>query len=99
MILEVAILNVKSNQEISFEASMNKAKAIISKMEGFCGLEVRKSLDVQNQYLLHVRWAKQSDHTEGFRKSPEYQEWRALLHQYYEPMPTVEYYTDPIIEA
>ena len=99
MILEVAILNVKPGEDTAFEASMTKAKEIISKMPGFCGLEVSKSLDVNNQYLLHVKWARQSDHTEGFRKSAEYQEWRALLHHYYDPMPIVEYYGAPIITA
>jgi hypothetical protein len=32
------------------------------------------------------------DHTEGFRKSEAYQEWKALLHPFYDPMPMVEYY-------
>ena len=31
-------------------------------------------------------------HTEGFRSSPSYQEWRALLHHFYDPFPTVEHY-------
>ncbi len=28
----------------------------------------------------------------GFRGSPDYQEWRRLLHHSYEPFPTVEHY-------
>lgn len=28
----------------------------------------------------------------GFRKSPEYPRWRALLHEFYDPMPTVTYF-------
>ncbi|WP_281283195.1 hypothetical protein [Rhodoglobus vestalii] len=27
----------------------------------------------------------------GFRASPEYQQWQALLHDFYEPFPVVEY--------
>lgn len=99
MILEVAILNVKTGEEADFEAAMSKAKHIISQMPGFCGMSVRKSVDISNQYLLNVTWQKLTDHTDGFRQSPEYQEWRALLHHFYEPMPTVEYYSDPIISA
>ena len=32
------------------------------------------------------------DHTEGFRGSAEYERWRALLHHFYDPFPTVEHY-------
>jgi hypothetical protein len=32
------------------------------------------------------------DHTEGFRGSPQYQKWKALLHHFYDPFPTVEHY-------
>jgi hypothetical protein len=32
------------------------------------------------------------DHTFGFRGSPEYQEWRRLLHHFYDPFPEVEHY-------
>jgi len=30
------------------------------------------------------------DHTEGFRGSRQYQEWRRLLHSFFEPFPVVE---------
>ncbi|MEX0299366.1 MAG: antibiotic biosynthesis monooxygenase [Kordiimonas sp.] len=99
MILEVAVLNVRKNEEKSFEEAMAKAKKIISSMPGFGGMEVRKSLDIANQYMLHVKWETRAHHTDGFRQSAEYQDWRALLHHFYEPMPTVEYYSDPIISA
>ena len=28
----------------------------------------------------------------GFRGSPEYQEWRRLLHSFYDPFPTVQHF-------
>ncbi|MFN5341277.1 MAG: antibiotic biosynthesis monooxygenase, partial [Roseiflexaceae bacterium] len=31
-------------------------------------------------------------HTVGFRQSPQYQEWKRLLHHFYDPFPTVEHY-------
>ena len=31
-------------------------------------------------------------HTIGFRQSQQYQEWKQLLHHFYEPFPTVEHY-------
>lgn len=37
-------------------------------------------------------WVTLEDHTQGFRGSAQYQEWRALLHHFYDPFPTVEHY-------
>ncbi len=38
-----------------------------------------------------VQWRRLQDHTEGFRGSPA-QQWRDLLHHFYEPFPAVEHY-------
>jgi hypothetical protein len=39
-----------------------------------------------------VRWDTVADHEEGFRKSPQYQRWKLLLHHFYDPFPTVNHY-------
>jgi hypothetical protein len=31
-----------------------------------------------------VFWDRIENHTEGFRKSPEYQQWKTLLHPFYD---------------
>ncbi|MBE9039553.1 antibiotic biosynthesis monooxygenase [Oscillatoriales cyanobacterium LEGE 11467] len=92
MILEVAILDVKSELGSEFEAAFSAASTIIASMPGFLDLELQRCLETANRYILLVRWEKLEDHTIGFRQSPEYQEWRARLHHFYEPFPTVEHY-------
>ena len=42
--------------------------------------------------MLLVGWDTLEAHTKGFRGSPEFERWRALLHHCYEPAPTVEHY-------
>ncbi|MEJ2748958.1 MAG: antibiotic biosynthesis monooxygenase [Anaerolineae bacterium] len=92
MILEVAILDVKPGQQVEFEAAFAQAQAIISSMDGYISHELQQCLEVNGRYLLLVRWETLEDHTEGFRQSPEYQKWKALLHHFYDPFPTVEHY-------
>ena len=43
-------------------------------------------------FLLLVEWETIEAHTEGFRNSEAYQEWRALLHHFYDPFPVVEHF-------
>ena len=96
MILEVAVLNVRPGQEAAFEQAMTKAEPLIAASPGFGSIEVRRCVETRNRYLLLVTWKKLEDHTEGFRKSERYQEWRTLLHHFYDPFPVVEHYENPI---
>ena len=92
MVLEVAILNVKPGETEAFEAAFREAQTIIAASKGFQRHELRRCLEDANRYLLLVWWDTLEDHTEGFRGSAEYQQWRALLHHFYDPFPEVEHY-------
>jgi len=92
VILESAVLDVKPGRTAAFETSFREAQEIIASMPGYRGHELLRCLETQSRYLLLVRWDTLEHHTEGFRGSPEYQRWKALLHDYYDPFPTVEHY-------
>lgn len=92
MILEVAVLNVKPGQTERFEQNFEAAQKIISAMPGYIGHELQRCIEIPDQYILLVRWRALEDHTEGFRGSPEYQQWKQLLHDFYDPFPSVEHY-------
>ena len=96
MILEVATLDVRAGQEEAFEAAFHRALPIIAGMQGYISHQIRRCIENPSRYILLVEWAKLEDHTQGFRGSPQYQEWRALLHHFYDPFPTVEHYRDPL---
>jgi heme-degrading monooxygenase HmoA len=93
MILEVAILQVKRGLGEEFERNFKVASLIISSMQGCIHHELQKCLEVEDKYILMVKWETLEDHTVGFRGSEQYMEWKALLHHFYEPFPTVEHYT------
>jgi len=93
VILEVAALDVQPGREVEFEMAFAEAKPIISGMVGFVSLELQRCVERGSRYILLVRWRSLQDHTVGFRQSPEYLRWKALLHHFYDPFPTVEHYT------
>jgi len=93
MILEVAQRQVRDAQEPAFEAAFNHAQAIIASMPGYLGHSLQRCIEHQGQYVLLVNWATLADHEIGFRQSVQYQQWRALLHHFYDPFPTVLHYT------
>ena len=91
-VLEVATLCVKPAQQHAFEAAFREAQAIISSMPGYQSHELRRCIERDNEYVLLVRWDSLEAHEVGFRKSPQYQRWRELLHHFYDPFPTVLHY-------
>ena len=92
MILEQAILDVIPGKQSDFEAAFKQAQTIISSMQGYISHQLQKCVEKDNRYLLLVQWQNLEDHTIGFRQSVEYQQWKALLHHFYDPFPDVEHY-------
>ena len=92
MILEAAPLQVRAGQGPAFEAAFLQAQRIISAMPGYISHELQHCVERPGEYLLLVRWESLEAHEVGFRKSPQYQEWKRLLHHFYEPFPVVSHY-------
>lgn len=92
MVLEVAVLQVRPGQEAEFETAFRQAQLIISSMSGYLAHELQRCIERPNEYILLVRSQSLEAHEVGFRQSAEYQEWKRLLHHFYEPFPVVSHY-------
>lgn len=104
MITEHALLNVKPSQRFEFIDAIQVAYPYISRQAGFISLEILQAADSlagesDNQFLLLVRWDNIVSHKVGFRGSEDYQKWSALLHHFYDPIPTVKYYEGNILNV
>ncbi|MEM8642179.1 MAG: antibiotic biosynthesis monooxygenase [Cyanobacteria bacterium P01_G01_bin.54] len=92
MVLEVVILDVIPGQAAAYEAAFTEAAPIIATMPGYRSHQLKRCLEKANRYILLVEWETLADHTEGFRCSAAYQDWKRLLHHFYDPFPVVEHY-------
>ncbi len=93
MILEAAYLTVGITRTEAFEVAFRRASPLIAASPGYLGHELHRCLETPGRYLLLVRWERLEDHTVGFRGSLAYDEWKALLHHFYDPFPVVEHFT------
>jgi heme-degrading monooxygenase HmoA len=98
VIIEHAVLQVVAGREDEFVEAMERAKSIIASSPGFVSLQVARGIERPGCFLLLAEWETLEDHTEGFRRSPAYEDWRAALHHFYDPFPVVEHYT-PLVTA
>jgi heme-degrading monooxygenase HmoA len=92
MILEIAPLNIRDNQSQAFEAAFLQAQSIIASMPGYISHELQRCIERPGHYVLLVQWQTLADHEQGFRQSAQYQEWKKLLHHFYDPFPVVLHY-------
>ena len=93
-VLEQVELQVREGQEAAYEAAFAQASPIIRRQTGCRSVRLVRSLEHPSHYVLSVQWARVQDHTVGFRESADYQQWRALLHPFYEQVPPVDHYID-----
>ena len=92
MITEIVSLYIKNNENDLFEKAFAEASEIIASMNGCIKQELQKCIEVGNKYILLVEWNSIDDHVNGFKTHKKYEEWKNLLHHFYEPFPTVEHY-------
>jgi heme-degrading monooxygenase HmoA len=92
VITEHALLRVVPGREDEFVEAMERAKSLIASSPGFVSLRVARGIEQPGCFLLLVEWETLEDHTEGFRGSGAYEQWRTALHHFYDPFPVVEHF-------
>jgi len=91
MILEAAVIVIKAGQREAFEAAYAQASRVIASAQGYVSHELQRSVDNPGRYLLLVQWRTRDDHMVGFRESPLFKQWRALLGPYFDAAPNVDH--------
>ncbi len=93
MILEVADIRIAPGQQAAFEEAITRGvTTVIAHAKGFEGYKVNHSVESPERYLLMIYWATLEDHTVGFRESPAFAQWRAIVGPFFAGPPTVEHF-------
>lgn len=92
MILEVVEFAITTDRLAEFEAAYAEARKIIRRAAGCGTVNLHRCLEVTGRYLLFVEWLSVQHHMEGFRGSPDYQEWRRIISPFFAAPPRVEHY-------
>ena len=94
MILEIADIRIRPGQQAAFEEAIERgARTVISRAQGVRGYKVNKGIESPERYILQVFWDTLEAHTVGFRESPLFAEWRAIVGPFFAQPPVVEHFT------
>lgn len=92
MILEVVTAQIKPGHEAGFEEAFQQASKLLASSKGHIDHELRRCIEVKGKYLILIRWNTVEDHLIGFRESPAFQEYRAIVSPFYESPSQMNHY-------
>ena len=93
MIVEIADFKVHPEQRAQFlQAITGAATAYLAKSEGYRGHRILACQEAPGRVVLTVEWATLEAHTVGFRQSPAFTEWRAMIGPFFLEPPHVEHF-------
>ena len=93
MIVEIADFKVRPEQRAQFlQAITGAATAYLAKSEGYRGHRILACQESPGRVVLTVEWATLEAHTVGFRQSPAFTEWRAMIGPFFLEPPHVEHF-------
>lgn len=89
MVYEMARIDVIPGKEGEFEAAVAQALPLFHRARGCTAVELHRTVEHPNQFLLLVQWDTIEDHMVHFRESADFQEWRRLVGSFFEKPPVV----------
>jgi heme-degrading monooxygenase HmoA len=95
MVIEVADIRILPGKQAEFDAAIQAANRVLSGLQGYLGHRLLKGIDSADRYLLMIEWATVKDHTVGFRQSPVFVEWRAMIGPFFAALPVIEHFSVP----
>lgn len=94
MVLEIADIRIQPGQQQAFATAIEHGlTTVIARAQGCSGFKVHHSLESPDRFVLQIWWNTLEDHTIGFRQSPLFAEWRAIVGPYFAAPPVVEHFS------
>ena len=79
---EVVEISVEADATAAFEAAVAEAAPLFQRAAGCRSFELTRVVELPSSYRLFVEWTTVEDHLTGFRGSPAFSAWRALVTPY-----------------
>jgi heme-degrading monooxygenase HmoA len=93
MIVEIADIRVRPEDKAAFTEAITRAGAtVLSKATGYRGHTILACQETPGRFVLRVDWETLEAHTVGFRQSPAFADWRAIIGPFFAQPPHVEHF-------
>ena len=93
MTIEIADIRVRPETRDAFSEAITRAASTV--LANACGYRRHRILachESPGRFVLLVEWDSLEAHTVGFRQSPAFAEWRAIIGPFFTQPPLVEHF-------
>lgn len=92
MITEIAVFQAVPGKEEAFAQGIQRAIAAVAHGAGCHSIAAHRCIEDPARFMLIVEWDSLEAHTEGFRKSPLFAEYRSHISGLFLDAPAVHHY-------
>jgi heme-degrading monooxygenase HmoA len=78
-VFELAEFRIVDGRAEEFERVMESARSVIARDPGLDSIEYWRGIERADAFILLLKWKSLEAHLEGWRNSPHYSEWSALV--------------------
>jgi len=93
MVLEIAVFTVTPGHADAFAEAYGQARAQLTESPGCRSTRMTRGVEDPDRFVLMVEWDTLEAHTEGFRGSERFTQWRALIGPHFDSA-DVQHVTD-----
>jgi heme-degrading monooxygenase HmoA len=94
MILEIADIRIQPGRNAEFDAAIQYGlDTVAARADGYRAHRVVKGIESPDRYVLMIWWESLEAHTVGFRGSPLFADWRAIVGPFFAAAPAVEHFS------
>lgn len=93
MVVEIADIRVHAHDKAAFsEAITRAATTVLPGVAGYRNYVVLACIETPGRFVLKIEWDTLEAHTVGFRESPAFAQWRAIIGPFFAQPPHVEHF-------
>lgn len=93
MVLEIADIRIRPGEQAAFAEAIQRAlRTVAARAEGMRSYKVSQGIESPERFVLQIQWDTLEAHTVGFRESPLFAEWRAIIGPFFAQPPVVEHF-------
>jgi heme-degrading monooxygenase HmoA len=93
MIMETAVFSIRPGEAELFREAFSRGRQFIETSPGFQRLELRQGIEAPDSFILVVWWETLEHHTEVFKESNRFLQWRAVVGHLFAAPPVVHHYS------
>lgn len=99
MVLEIIRYLIIDKQENQFEEDYDKAARFLDASPHCLNYRLARSGKEKNRYAMLIEWDSAEGHLQGFRQSPEFGKFFALVKPYFNMIEEMEHYETTKVEG